>query len=280
MTPLYFTLVTFGISLGAGLLGSLLGLGGGIVVVPALTLLLGVDIRYAIGASLVSVLATSSAAAAGYVRERMTNLRVAMVLEMATAAGAISGAYLAGQIDGVYLYIIFGLVLGYSAIAMLRKRREHTGDPAPPDRLADRLALHGVFYDRAARREIVYRVTHTRLALAVMYVAGILSGLLGIGSGILKVPAMDIAMHLPIKVSTATSTFMIGVTGAASAGVYFARGEIDPFIAGPVAAGVVLGATAGSHLLGRLQNRHIRIVFVVILLWTSLQMLRKGWSGL
>jgi uncharacterized membrane protein YfcA len=279
MTPLEFTLITFGISLAAGVLGSLLGLGGGIIVVPALTLLLGIDIRFAIGASIISIIATSCGAAAAYVRGQMANLRVAMLLEMATAAGAVSGAYVAGRINSVFLYIIFGLVLAYSALAMFRKRHEHIGDPAPPDPLATRLRLHSVFYDRAARKEIVYQVTHTRLALGVMYVAGVLSGLLGIGSGILKVPAMDIAMHLPIKVSTATSTFMIGVTGAASAGVYFARGEIDPFIAGPVAAGVVLGATAGSHLLGRLQNRHIRIVFVVILLWTSLQMLRKGWSG-
>lgn len=280
MTPLLFTLIVFGVSLVAGLFGSLLGLGGGIIVVPVLTLLLGVDIRFAIGASIVSVIATSSGAAAAYVRERMTNLRVAMTLEMATAAGALSGAYLAGVIEAVWLYIIFGLVLGYSALMMLRKRTEHAGVPAPPDPLADRLRLHGSYFDQAVGREIYYRVTHTRPAFLVMYVAGILSGLLGIGSGVLKVPAMDLAMRLPIKVSTATSNFMIGVTAAASAGVYFARGEINPFIAAPVAAGVLLGATGGSLLLGRLRSRHIRMAFVVVLLWVSVEMLIKGWRGL
>jgi uncharacterized membrane protein YfcA len=276
MSPLAFTLIAFAASVAAGVLGSLLGLGGGIIVVPVLTLLLHVDIRYAIGASIVSVIATSSGAAAAYVREHMTNLRVAMLLELGTTTGALTGAYLAGVIGGRWLFLIFGLVLGYSALAMLRKRKDEPGMNVPPDRLADRLRLHDAYYDEAAGRTIEYRVTHAPLGLGLMYVAGVVSGLLGIGSGALKVPAMDLAMRLPIKVSTATSNFMIGVTAAASAGVYFARGDIDPFVAAPVAAGVLVGATAGSRLLGRLQSRTIRVVFIVVLLYVSGEMLWKG----
>jgi len=276
MTPLTFTLTVFGISVGAGVLGSLLGLGGGIIVVPALTLLLHVDIRFAIGASIVSVIATSSGAAAAYVREGMTNLRVAMFLELGTTAGALSGAYLAGVIPVRSLYLIFGIVMGYSALAMFRRRHAELAAVVPGDALADRLRLHSSYTDEAIGQEVDYRVTGSKLGLGLMYVAGVVSGLLGIGSGALKVPAMDLAMRLPIKVSTATSNFMIGVTAAASAGVYFARGHVDPFVAGPVAMGVLVGALGGSRLLGRLQSSLIRAVFVVVLLWVSLEMLLKG----
>ncbi|HZL35859.1 MAG TPA: sulfite exporter TauE/SafE family protein [Tepidisphaeraceae bacterium] len=276
MDPLTFMLAVFGCSVAAGVLGSLLGLGGGIIVIPALTLLLGIPIRWAVGASIVSVIATSSGAAAAYVREHMTNLRVAMLLEIATTTGALTGAYLSGILGGRWLFIIFGVILAYSALAMFRKRHELASENAPPSWLADRLDLHSEYYDRAADKHIVYRVTHVPLGFGLMYIAGVVSGLLGIGSGSLKVPAMDLAMRLPIKVSTATSNFMIGVTAAASAGVYFSRGDIDPFIAAPVAAGVLAGATVGSHLLGRLQSNVIRIVFVIVLLWISGQMLWKG----
>jgi len=276
MTPLLFTLVVFTVSLVAGVLGSLLGLGGGIVVVPALTLLLHVDIRFAIGASIVSVIATSSGAAAAYVRDGMTNLRVAMFLELGTTAGALSGAYLAGVVPVRTLYLVFGVVMGYSALAMFRKRHADLAAAVPADALADRLALHGFYVDEAIGREIHYPVTGSTVGLGLMYVAGVVSGLLGIGSGALKVPAMDLAMRLPIKVSTATSNFMIGVTAAASAGVYFARGQVDPFVAGPVAMGVLTGALGGSRLLGRLQSSVIRKVFVAVLLWVSLEMLLKG----
>ena len=275
MTPVEFTLAAFAISLGAGLLGSLLGLGGGIVLVPALTLLLHLDIRYAVGASIVAVIATSSGAAAAYVRERMTNLRVAMFLELATTAGAITGAYLAGVLAGRWLYLIFGIVMGYSTLAMMRKRRR-TVAPPPPSHLADRLGLHDHYYDEALGSEVAYRVTRPGLGLGLMYLAGTTSGLLGIGSGALKVPAMDLGMRLPIKVSTATSNFMIGVTAAASAGVYLSRGDINPFVAAPVAAGVLVGATAGSRLLGRIQSSSIRTLFVVVLLWVSVEMFLKG----
>ena len=277
-TVLEFVLVTFGISLAAGLAGALLGLGGGIIVVPALTLLLDVDIRLAVGASIVSVIATSSGAAAAYVREHMTNLRVGMFLEIGTTTGAITGAFIAGHVPLRWLFIVFGVMMGYSAVEMFRNRREE-GGPVPPDPIADRLNLHGSYYDQVEHRKIDYRVTHSLFGLALMYVAGCVSGLLGIGSGALKVPSMDLAMRLPIKVSTATSNFMIGVTAAASAGVYFARGDISPVVAAPVAAGVLIGATAGSLVLPRLENRWIRIMFVVVLLWISAQMLWKGARG-
>jgi hypothetical protein len=275
MSPLAFTLSLTAVSVVAGFFGSLLGLGGGIVVVPVLTLVYGIDIRYAIGASIVSVIATSSGAAAAYVRERMTNLRVAMLLEIGTTSGAITGAYLAGVVHGRWLFIVFGLVLGYSALAMLRRVRQRR-QPAPADALADRLKLHSRYYDESRGCEVEYRVARTRIGLALMYAAGVVSGLLGIGSGALKVPAMDLAMCLPIKVSSATSNFMIGVTAAASAGVYFARGDVDPFIAAPVATGVVLGATIGSLLLGKLDSRLLRLVFVAVLLFVSAQMVWRG----
>ncbi|MCP3101461.1 sulfite exporter TauE/SafE family protein [Myxococcus sp. K15C18031901] len=280
MTPLLFTLVVLGISVGAGLLGSLLGIGGGLILIPVLTLLLKVDIHYAVGASIVSVIATSSGAAAAYVRERMANLRVAMFLEVATTAGALTGAFLSGRVGGRGVYLVFGAVMAYSALVMLRRMRSAEAAPVPDDALADRLGLHGSYWDEAAGREVEYRVTRPLAGLGLMYVAGTVSGMLGIGSGALKVPAMDLAMRLPLKVSTATSNFMIGVTAAASAGVYFARGHIDPFIAGPVCVGVTLGAWLGSrYLMGRVNALWLRALFVGVLLWVAFEMLRKGWMS-
>jgi len=278
VTPLLFVVAVGAISLIAGFLGSLLGLGGGLIVVPALTLLLHIDIRLAIGASIVSVIATSSGAAAAYVRDRLANIRVAMFLELGTTLGAITGAYLAGILHARFLFILFGLILAYSAIAMLRgrKRGEEEIVPGSWTRV---LRLRSSYFDDAAGEEIAYQPVRARMGLALMYVAGTVSGLLGIGSGALKVPAMDLAMELPIKVSTATSNFMIGVTAAASAGVYFSRGQIDPFIAAPVAIGVLVGAFAGSHTLGRIGSRAVRIVFVAVLVIVALQMLIKGVTG-
>jgi uncharacterized membrane protein YfcA len=278
MTPLLFVLTLAAISFLAGFLGSLLGLGGGMIVVPALTLLMHVDIRLAIGASIISVIATSSGAAAAYVRDRLANLRVAMFLELGTTLGAISGAYLAGVIPARWLYILFGAILGYSALAMLQKRRPHDAD-APRTRLAGLLNLRGSYVDELSGQAVVYEPVRPALGLGLMYLAGTTSGLLGIGSGALKVPAMDLAMGLPIKVSTATSNFMIGVTAAASAGLYFTRGQIDPFIAAPVAIGVLAGAFTGSKTLGRIGSRALRVTFVAVLIIVSLQMLLKGIRG-
>ncbi|MBL0697231.1 sulfite exporter TauE/SafE family protein [Comamonas sp. JC664] len=272
-------LVVLGFSVGAGLLGSLLGIGGGLILIPVLTLLLKVDIQYAVGASIVSVIATSSGAAAAYVRDRMANTRVAMFLELATTAGALSGAFLSGMVGGRGVYFVFGAVMAWSALVMLRRMRVSAEEPVPADALADRLALHGSYWDESQGREVSYRVTRPLAGLGLMYVAGTVSGMLGIGSGALKVPAMDLAMRLPLKVSTATSNFMIGVTAAASAGVYFARGNIDPFIAGPVCVGVTLGAWLGSrHLMGRVNSTWLRALFVGVLLWVAFEMLRKGWA--
>lgn len=275
MTPLLFTAIIALISISAGLLGSLVGVGGGIIVVPALTLLMGVDIRTAIAASIIAVIATSSGAASGYVRQRLTNLRLAMLLETATATGALCGAFLAALISGRWLYLLFGLVLIYTAWSMSRKP-PHTARTLPPDAWADRLRLHASYFDKALNQEIAYRVSRTKLGLAVSYVAGVLSGLLGIGGGVLKVPVMNLAMGVPLKVCTATSNFMIGVTAATGAAVYFTRGDVQPFIAAPVAVGVLLGAKLGSRLLGHLHSHWIRNVFVAVLLVSSVQMLWKG----
>ena len=276
LSPLEFVIAMMLVSILAGVIGSLVGLGGGVVVVPALTLLFGVNIRLAIGASIVSVIATSSGAAAAYVRERMTNLRAGMFLELATTTGAITGAYLTTLLPPRALFVFFALVLAYSGIAMYRKRHEVAPLSVSNDAIANRLNLHGSYFDEAEQREITYKVTGTKPGLSMMYVAGMVSALLGIGSGALKVPAMDLAMHMPMKVSTATSNFMIGVTAAASAGVYFARGQINPIIAAPVAIGVLGGALIGSRLLGRIESKAIRIFFIVVLAVISIEMLQRG----
>ena len=275
MTPLFFTLLVAAISLSAGVLGSLVGVGGGIIVVPALSLLLGVDIRHAIAASIISVIATSSGAASAYVRERITNIRLAMLLEIATAAGALTGAFLAAYISGRWLFILFGVILSYTSWSMLQKKKT-ASTVLPRDPMADSLRLHGSYHDRALGQDVSYRVARTKLGLAVSYVAGTVSGLLGIGGGVLKVPVMNLAMGIPIKVCTATSNFMIGVTAATSAAVYFMRGDVQPFVAAPVAVGVLLGAKLGSRLLGRLPNHVIRIAFVAVLLLSATQMLWKA----
>jgi uncharacterized protein len=279
VTPLDFVLTLVVISALAGVLGSLVGLGGGVVVVPVLTLVYHVDIRLAIGASIVSVIATSSGAAAAYVRDRMTNLRAGMFLEIATTVGAISGAFLTTVVPVRVLFVVFAVVLGYSALAIFRKRHEAAPLETSDDRIANALGLHGSYYDQAEGREVAYKVVGTKPGLALMYAAGLVSALLGIGSGVLKVPAMDLAMHMPMKVSSATSNFMIGVTAAASAGVYFARGQVDPIIAAPVAIGVLAGSLVGSRVLGRMQGATVRWLFVVVLAVICVEMIQRGVTG-
>lgn len=279
MSPLTFLTQVLAISVSAGLLGSLLGLGGGIILVPALTLLMKVDIRFAIGASIVSVIATSSGAAISYIRDEVVNLRLGMVLELATVSGAIMGASIANFVSGSWLYIAFAAVMAYSAISMFRKNRdtslEMASDPPPSDPLADRLKLHGK-YRISSNAQIEYFVCRTKLGAFFSMIAGVMSGLLGIGGGVLKVPVMHLLMGVPLKSATATSNFMIGVTAAASAGIYFSRGQINPFITAPVAIGVLVGASIGARLLHRVKSAWIRAAFVLILVWTSTQMLRKG----
>ena len=276
MSAIIFLIETFLVSIGAGILGALLGLGGGVILVPVLTLVLGIDIHYAIGASIVSVIATSSGAAAAYLRDGITNIRVGMFLEIATTTGAIVGALIAGYIGGTGLFIIFGIVLMYSAYAMFRRRDAELPTGVEMGPLANFLHLGSAYYDSALNRLVEYNVRGARYGLPLMFIAGAVSGLLGIGSGVLKVPAMDIAMKLPMKVSTATSNFMIGVTAAASAGVYFIRGDINPFIAAPVAMGVLIGAMVGTRLMLRTRSTQIRRVFIVVLVFVALQMLVKG----
>lgn len=264
------------ISVIAGIVGSILGLGGGIIVTPALTLLFGVDIKYAIGASLISVICTSSGAAVAYIRDRITNLRIGMFLEIATTTGAITGAFLGGIINPNYLYVIFGILLLYSAIAMIKKRNDELPHNVPLHPLAKKLRLNGEYYDKVLKQDVEYNVDDVYSGFGVMYGAGIISGLLGIGSGSFKVMAMDVFMKLPLKVSSATSNFMMGVTAAASAGIYLLRGEIDPKIAAPVAIGVLIGATTGAKVMQKLKSTTIRKLFIPILAYVAIQMIVKG----
>jgi uncharacterized membrane protein YfcA len=259
----------------AGLLGALTGLGGGIVVVPMLTLVFHVNLRYAIGASLVSVIATSSGAASAFVREGYTNVRVGMLLEVATTAGAILGAYVAGFVSTGAIAVVFGLILLYSAYRSLRPLAEHTS--TTPGRWSEFFRLDGTY--PTADGERAYAVQNVPAGFGIMAVAGTLSGLLGIGSGVVKVLAMDQAMKLPFKVSTTTSNFMIGVTAAASAGVYLHRGYIRPGLALPVMLGVLTGALIGARILPRARTTHLRAIFTVVLLVLALQMLYHGLTG-
>ncbi len=270
-----FALIFVG-SVVAGLLGSLIGLGGGVLIVPLLTLVFGLPISFAIGASIISVIATSSGAAAAYVRDRITNMRVGMFLELATTTGAISGAFLAGLLAPGVLGVIFGFILLLSALPTLFKMGEELPSGVQNDWLARRLNLASSYPDEHLGHEVSYQVTRTPLGLILMYLAGVISGLLGIGSGAFKVLAMDVVMRLPLKVSTTTSNFMIGVTAAASAGIYFARGDIPPLVAAPVALGILLGALIGSRLLSRLSNRVIRLVFLPVIVATAVEMILHG----
>ena len=266
------TLGLFCISVGAGAVGGALGMASGIFIVPLLTTIGGLDIHVAIGASIISVIACSCGSAASFLRERLTNVRLAIVLETATTLGAASGVLLSGVVPVPALYAIFAAVLLISAWQMLKRRQVAVMpvDGKPPQGWARR--LDAVYPDRALGRDVSYRVDRLPAGLGLMYAAGLLSALLGIGSGVLKIPAMDTALRLPIKVSSATSNFMIGVTAAASAGAYFMRGAIVPDIAGPVALGSVVGAILGARLLVFVSPAKLRLVFVAVLLVLAVQM--------
>jgi uncharacterized membrane protein YfcA len=268
----------FAISIGAGLVGALAGVGGGILIVPALTLLFGIDIRLAIGASIVSVIATSSGAAAAYVRDRMTDMRVGMFLELATTTGAVVGALLAAVVAPAFLYVLLGLVLLGSAVMQVLRLGEEMPPEVEPSGLAARLRLASSYPDARLGREVPYAARRVPLGFVLMWGAGVVSGLLGIGSGALKVVAMDGAMRLPMKVSSATSNFMIGVTAAASAGIYLGRGDVDPTLVAPVALGVLAGAMLGARLLPRMANRHVRWVFLPVLVVIGIQTLLRGFG--
>jgi uncharacterized membrane protein YfcA len=265
-------------SVGAGVSGALLGLGGGILLVPILTMFYGVSLRDAMGASIVSVVATSSGAAAAYLESGLSNIRIALFLAMATVSGAIAGAALAGVVPERALALVLGGALLYASLVTLR----HIGLEAAPDGRADVLAtrfgLEGVYHDTVLARDVRYRATRVRLGVTAMFGAGMLSGLLGIGSGVFKVVAMDHCMRLPMKVSTATSNFMIGITASASAAIYFQRGDIRPVLACPVALGVLAGAYAGTRILSRLRNTTVRKIFLPVLVYLAAAMLLRGFG--
>lgn len=269
---MYSTLLLL-ISVVGGFLGALLGLGGGIIVVPALTLIFGVDIRYAIAASLISIIATSSGAAASFLKDHLTNLRLAVLLELGTVAGAMSGFLIASHIQASWLYLLFGSFLFFSAVMMLKKKSDSPTTIDHP--WSQKLKLSGK-YTNELGEHIIYKIANVPLGLSIMYLAGILSALLGIGSGIFKVLAMDGAMKIPMKISSATSNFMIGVTATASAGAYFLRGDIRPEIATPVSLGIIIGSWIGARMMPKIPTHIIRKLFVVILSIVSIQMILKG----
>jgi uncharacterized protein len=269
-------------SLAAGTLGGVLGMASGIFVVPALTLLFGIDIRHAVGVSLISVIACSCGSAASAMENRLTNVRLAILLEIGTALGALTGVVLGGIFPSSVLYLLFAAILLLSAHQMIRKRKAASSAEdieIPPDRWAVGLRLNSSYPEPITKQEIAYSITRVWLGLILMYGAGAVSALLGIGSGVLKVPAMDSALRLPIKVSSATSNFMIGVTAAASAGIFYVRGDIFPKVAAPVALGSICGAYLGTKILIRTSNERIRTLFIVVLLMLAVKMFFAALRG-
>jgi hypothetical protein len=276
MTILTFTLILLGGAFLAGLLGSLTGLGGGVVIIPLLTLVFHVDIRYAIGTALIAAIATSSGSASAYVKEGITNIRLGMFLEIATTTGAVTGALLAVYMPTSMVAIIFGVVLIISAFLSIRPKSNHL-ETEDKSQLAQQLRLNGHYPTPAGI--VAYKVRRVPGGYLVMTMAGILSGLLGIGSGALKVLAMDNMMRVPFKVSTTTSNFMIGVTAAASAVVYLQRGYIDPGLCLPIVLGVLAGALGGTKLLARVNTKWLRLTFSIVITLLALQMIYNGLTG-
>lgn len=277
----YFILILI-TSVCSGMLCAMAGLGGGILIVPFLTTILNVNVDFAIGASIIAVIATSSGAAYSYVKEKISNIRIGTFLVLFTVPGAIIGAVIEGFTAPEYLFLIFGIILFLSIYPMYKKLREK--DEFIPgtkdDKLADRLKLHSKYYDVRLKKEVMYKVQNVKEGSAVMFLNGVASGLLGIGSGAFNVLELEMIMKLPIKVSTTTSNFMIGITAAASAGIYFLKGDVDPFIAAPVAIGVLIGAMAGAKVLLKIKANTVRIVFLVILFAMGIDMVMKGIGGI
>jgi len=276
MTNLLLVLLVWMGSLCGGLLGALTGLGGGVVIVPLLVLVFGVDIRYAMGASLISVIATSSGAAAAYVKEGFSNIRIGMFLEIATTIGALLGASLAVRLPTVLIGGIFGGVLIVSALLSLRGPVDASGNE-PADPLATRLRMDSTYPSLTGIK--AYHVHRIPSGFGMMFGAGALSGLLGIGSGAFKVLAMDQVMRIPFKVSTTTSNFMIGVTAAASAGIYLRRGFIAPGLAMPVVLGVIIGSIIGTRVLVKTKTKWLRIVFSFVIAILGMEMIYGAFTG-
>jgi uncharacterized membrane protein YfcA len=279
-----YLLLMFLVAIVAGLVGSIVGVGGGILVVPALTIAFGVPIEYAIGASIISTIATSSGSASAYVRDRVANLRIGMFLEIGSVLGSIVGViatlYFVKSGLSWMIFVVFGLVLFFSAYNVVQNSRlERRGEPiidSKPDRLAERLNLRGEYHDKSLHTTVSYVATRVPAGFAVIFFAGLLSGLLGVGGGVLKVLGMDTMMRLPFKVSTTTSNFMIGVTAAASTGILYVGGYINVILAAPVALGVVVGSFAGAKVLERSKPASIRALFVLVLLAFGAEMILRG----
>lgn len=276
MSVLAFTFIMFIGACCAGLVGSLTGLGGGVIIIPLLTVVLGVDLQYAIGAALVSVIATSSGSAAAYVKEGITNMRLGMFLEIATTIGAIVGALLASVAPTSFIAVLFGFTLIFSALNSLRRKQEHLVKQSSALALA--LKLPGS-YPAGQGQTIAYGTKNVIGGFSMMGLAGVLSGLLGIGSGAFKVIAMDNIMKIPFKVSTTTSNFMMGVTATASAVIYLQRGYIEPGICMPVVIGVLLGAMSGARILIKANPKKLRTFFAVIIILLAINMIYNGLAG-
>ncbi|OLD56147.1 hypothetical protein AUI46_02135 [archaeon 13_1_40CM_2_52_13] len=271
-------LVILLVSIIAGFVGALFGLGGGVLIIPFLTLVEGVPVPLAVGASIVSVVATSSASAATYVQDHLTNLRLGMFLEIGTVAGAITGAFVAVFLPASVLFVLFGLVLLYATIVMIRARGIDFPADVRPDRTSRILALGSQYEDHSLNRVVSYEVTRTPLTVFIGYFAGIVSGLLGVGGGVINVPTMNLVSKVPVKVASATSNFIIGVTAAASASVYLLRGDVHPLLAAPLIIGVAGGALLGTRVLKVTPPTRVKVAFGILLAAMSLLMILKGFN--
>jgi uncharacterized membrane protein YfcA len=276
VVPPVEVLSIFLMSILAGLIGAVFGLGGGILIIPFLTLVEGVPVPYAIGASIVSVVATSSASAATFVQDRLTNLRLGMFLEVGTVLGAITGAFVAGFLAPSILFVLFGLMLIYASAIMIAGRRIDFPSGVVPDKTAQKLRLGSEYFDPATGATSRYEVTNTLRTLGISGIAGVVSGLLGVGGGIISVPTMNLLSKVPVKVASATSNFMIGVTAAASSTVYFVRGDVQPLLVAPLMIGVVIGAALGTRLLRRTPPLKVKLLFAILLVTISVLMILKG----
>lgn len=277
---LHTALIMLGVGIFAGIMGSILGIGGGMIVTPIVTLAMGLDIKYAIGASIIAVIATSSGSTIAFLKDDVLNLRVAMFLEIATTIGAIIGALLTGAFDPLILYILFGSLLVFSSWNMYRKMRsgQEVLQQVQADKWAEKFNLNSSYYDKNTKQQIEYQVENVPGGFLIMLGAGLASGMLGIGSGAFKVMAMDGAMKMPLKPSSATSNLMMGVTAAASATVYFFNGSIRPDLAVPLALGILGGSTIGTRIMQILPSKIIRLIFIPILFYLGLQMILKGFG--
>ncbi|AWZ39287.1 sulfite exporter TauE/SafE family protein [Ligilactobacillus murinus] len=277
---LHTALLMLGVGIFAGIMGSILGIGGGMIVTPIVTLAMGLDIKYAIGASIIAVIATSSGSTIAFLKDDVLNLRVAMFLEIATTIGAIIGALLTGAFEPMILYILFGSLLVFSSWNMYRKMRsgQEVLQQVHADKWAEKFNLNSSYYDKNTKQQVDYQVENVPGGFLIMLGAGLASGMLGIGSGAFKVMAMDGAMKMPLKPSSATSNLMMGVTAAASATVYFFNGSIRPDLAVPLALGILGGSTIGTRIMQILPSKIIRLIFIPILLYLGLQMILKGFG--